>query len=909
MPLTVVSGLPGSPRQTRLIERVLERAAGATALVALPTAAEVSAARLLVAAGTPVGVRVATLDGVVQNQWALRGDGRALVEDLAGDVLAARALVRAGIHDRPGRGAVALLRAVASRQAAVGGRVPAAAGLSGRLLEALRVYRTSLAEAALIERSEAVRLLCDAPAPASAVGITGFRSFDPAAEALIAAWAVKNDVVIELPWVPGNHASEACEALVERLRRSTDVEIVDAGPPSDGRPAELIRIATGLFTGPQPAAGEGAVRLGLAQGDEEEALLLADMALDVIDRGDPPGDITIAFPDLPRHRGWMEHALRERGVPAAVDLDVAVMETAFGRALLRLWDFLDRGMRREDLLAFLRSGFAGVSLSAADAADRRAREGRTIQGLDVLVLAGGARGLIESCKPLARTSVTSENGRKWKSLADRLLANAHGDDSPRLQSDARPDAAAHRLFCGLIQQAVELRGVPVGPGELMEAFASARVRVPADRCADAVLVTTLDRLSRTPVDHALIGGLTAGEVPRRGTEERLQGEAVASVVAMLGVDPDPGERARLERLRFYAATTAARRSLALVRREADDEGAPLRASVFWDEFLDLYRDPRAEEWPATAPRIQRRDEKEQRRGAPRQRRGVLTHQVEDQEAEPCAVSASSLEAYAACPYRWFIERRLAPRAPDVTFDRMAAGSLAHATLAAFHGRLREHFDRVTPQNVEWALRVARECFDAAATSAPRPEGLAERRLRADVWPAVERVVCGDATFLPGFAPAHSEWAFGLDGDGPEVLGAASVKGRADRIDIGPAGIVVIDYKLSTAHPLDKIEKRRLLQLQLYAAAASRRLGLPVVGGLYRSLKTGESRGFILRDHGEGFTSTDRVDPERLRQILDDAVGLATEAAQGMRAGNIEPRPDRDACAFCSAAAFCGQAVT
>lgn len=913
MSLTIVAGLPGAGRQRHTIE-ALSGAARDTrsALLITPTAADAASTRSYVAEVTPVGFRVGTLDGTIRREWALRGDGRTFLDAFPADLLATRALREAGVSEAPGRGAVALLRAISSRHASAGTaeRMPAAAGLPGRLLAALRSYVEALREHGLIEPEAAAANLVGMPAPADLIGVTGFTSFTPAEERLLVSWADRARVFIELPWDEGVAGTAVLQPLVERLV-AAGATVTRLAVQAGERSPELSRIAGTLFAGGPAAPTEGSVRLGLAQGDEAEARCVARFVADAIERGATPESICIAFPDLARHSGWVVHELRDSQIPVVVDIDSSVPETPFGRALLRLWAFCARGMGREDLTAFLRSPFSGAGLAHADRTDATARRRGLSAGPEVLGLAGTARSLVDMCRHLTEKHLDPSTVRKWKSLADELLANAYPGNAPVLASDAVIDAAAHRVFAGLLEQALTLAPGTVTPEELMHSYELGRVRSRAEPTPGCVIVTSLNGLARGFYDHAVIGGLNASEFPRRGTDERMQGDAVGRVVAMLDIAPDPEEHARSERLAFYLAVTAPRRSLDLVRRESDDEGNTLRESVFWDEFLDLYRSPGEGAWPSTGPVLERVDVSERRSGNARRARGLIADaRVLEYLADIECASPSAIEAYNACPYRWFVERRLNPKAPDVSFDRMAAGSLAHAALALFNERIVRSGERVTPQSLDRALELARECYLDVLPSAPHPVGLEEQRLQADVWPSIVRTVTVDATILADFAPAHAEWSFGLEeGDPPVDLGGVALKGRADRIDIGPQGLVVTDYKLAATHSLADIERRGLLQLQLYAAAASQRLGVPVAGGIYRSLRTGEARGFVCRGAGSGFKSGDVVDTARIEELLESAMVAARAAVIGMRAGSIAPRPDRERCSYCAAAPFCPEAVS
>jgi hypothetical protein len=95
-----------------------------------------------------------------------------------------------------------------------------------------------------------------------------------------------------------------------------------------------------------------------------------------------------------------------------------------------------------------------------------------------------------------------------------------------------------------------------------------------------------------------------------------------------------------------------------------------------------------------------------------------------------------------------------------------------------------------------------------------------------------------------------------------------------------------------------------VQLQLYALAASERLGLPVAGGLYRSLSASVDRGFVAKTVAGAFKPNDIVEPSAIDALLAQAVDAARVAYEGMKAGEIAPAPEKGRCQYCAALAFC-----
>jgi len=915
MSLTVVGGLPGSGVQQVLHAALAEAVqAGRSVLLVVPTAGDAARARRALAPAAPVGVRVATLDGLVEAEWAISGDGRRPVRGLQRDVLLARALSVTEGAPSPGRGAVSLLGTIAFRAASAGERSPAAAsGDAMVLVAALRAYRDLLDAHELIEPAEASRALALLAPPADVVGVDGFLELDPAQFELLTGWSNRGaDVTIALPWSEGVAGTAPLDDLVARLR-DHGAAVRDLRGPVDGRSEELVRVGTELFAGAPPGAGEGRVRLAIASGTEGEARLVAGLVADVIARGDDKTAVTIAVPGTRRGITWVLRAFADAGVEATLDVSVAVTETALGRALLHLWSFCRAGMDRGDLTAFLRTPFSGVSLEQADSCDVAWRRGGLAAGEGLLRRVPELRGIVSSCSGASRRGVDSETAKIWKSIADALLASAHPGPSPVPDADGLIDAAVHRAFVTSLEEAVLLGEGEVTADEIWAAFAAGSVHVADADGAGRAIVTSVDNVWRLAPANVVVTGLTASEMPRRGSDDRLEGDVVRGALSALGLTSDAEEHLRRERLAFFLAVSTPRESVALVRREADDEGRVLRESVFWDEFLDLYRKP-GDLLPADGRLQVERAEpgSPETQGAvrPGQRGAVRDRHVLEELAAIESVGPGEVELYAACPYRWYVERKLRQTSPDTAVDAMAAGRAAHDALASFYREwLEQRGGRVTPETVEQAVQRAREHAEAALARGPRATTLEEKRLLASVVPAVVGVVSRDAGFLPGYRPEHLEWSFGLEGDAPVDLGGVLVKGRADRIDVGPEGLVVIDYKRTHASSLAEIRRDGLVQLQLYAAVASARLGLPIAGGLYRSLSTGDDRGFGLPEISEGLKSRDVIDAGELAATIDEAVRLAKAAVEGMRAGRIAPAPLKERCAHCAARPFCPEGVS
>jgi len=908
--VTVIVGLPGDGVPQLLRDAVVASAhTGGAALLAVPAATDAVKARSLITSGTPVGVRVATLRGVVEAEWALVGDGRRLVGGLGRDVLLARALVAAGVTARPGPGAIAVLGALAER-AVRGFEVPVGDALPDRIVRALATYAASLDERGLIERGEACALLALEAPPAAVIAVDGFVRLPHDFETLLVGWGSRAEVVLSLPGSLGHDTVTSWPLLARLAAAGACIRPPEAGR---ARSAELDRISRDLFTAAAPGTAGGDVRLAVTEGEEGEARYAAAVAAELVAGGADPGGIVIAFADPGRHAVWMRRALRDAGVEADVRATVGVGETPFGAALLNLRTCATGGLSRRDLGALVRSTFSGVPIATADGTDAAWRRGGSSAGRGLLRHIVVLDPVISEVLELAHAPIGEDEARRWKKLADWLLANGYPGAAPVPAEDGYLDAAAHRAFCRGLQEALELGAGEVTADELWDRFAATRVEPSAARRPGSVLVTGIESVPTEGAAHVIVGGLTASECPRRGSADRFEGDALGTVLGRLGIDPDEEGQSREERRAFLLAVAAAEAGLTLVRRATDDEGAPLRESVFWDEFLDLYRRP-GEPVPAGKPLVETVTlDPAGRGGRARTERGALSDdRARSELASLTEVSPSEVESYLSCPYKWFVERRLRAHAPDREIDVAAVGGLAHAALASFYREWQARGQRrVTPPTSEAAARLAAEIADDVLLRAGRPEDLETATLLDSIRPAIVALIERDADFLPGYEPAQVEWAFGRDSGVPalDLGGGVALVGRADRVDVGPDGLVIVDYKRTTAHPLAQIRARGLVQLQLYAAAASEALSRPVAGGLYRGLKEGVDRGFVLDGVSETANRNDVIDAAEMAALIEEAVASAVDAASRMRSGHIAPTPSPESCRFCSAAPFCGQAVS
>lgn len=227
---------------------------------------------------------------------------------------------------------------------------------------------------------------------------------------------------------------------------------------------------------------------------------------------------------------------------------------------------------------------------------------------------------------------------------------------------------------------------------------------------------------------------------------------------------------------------------------------------------------------------------------------------------PRQLSATTIEKWIANPYAVFAERILGlevlpplGRQPDAALR----GQIVHDAL----GRFAERFPDRLPQDIRAELiALAKAGLDELA-AAPRV---------AAFW--VPRF----ARFAEWFADTERARRSGIRQTLAEVEGAMvlegpagpfTLKARADRIDIGEAGVVIADYKTGNVEPLvAKAKQGRAPQLPLEAAIAA--------AGGFSGIDTREVAG--LR-----YISASGGEPPGQDCSLPDAADLARQARDGL----------------------------
>ena len=737
---------------------------------------------------------------------------------------------------------------------------------------------------------------------------------------------------MSLTWEKDFAPTRALDATLESLLAVAETVVKVPEPDSAGEIDELLGA---LYTGPAGLVSRGAVRTGLAAGSEAEAALVARFAAEAVAGGTPPERVVVAFPDLSALAPRIQTAFAAEGLACDVDMARPVVSTSLGRSLDALLVLAQGGGDRATAVGVLLGPQSDVSAQTVANLDRLWRRSRVTEPWrllgDIAKLDGSLLGkAAELVRLLTREPLGPGTGKKWESLVNLLLSAAAtrvtaGGESARDWAGAlSSDAGVARAVVRAVGEMASVEGSPFSAGDVRAALRTAVAGGTTGERPGHVQVTEIARLRSRRFDVVIVGGLTAAELPA-GSPDSLADE----LRGLFGSEP-VGRGEEAARFAFYQAISRARNLLVLVRRDADDRGAPVRPSALWEEVVDAYRVPgeNAELWPAAGPPCTRIGEADVASTAPvftqgrrqlrRQAseglcllgspaRGALTDSAVLETLSASEVfSATEVEAYLQCPYRWFYERVVRPEEIDVEVDARAVGTVAHGLLKAFYDALPARLGaaRVTPENSEAATRLLESVIDEFDIGIAT-DGLAEELdlARAARW--VQAAVADDAHVLPGFAPLAHEFSFGQPDQSTVALGGVGFRGRIDRIDQSADAVFVTDYKSSrvvSGHA--KFADEGKIQAVVYALAAREASGLPVAGSVYRSLRSRQMRGFWRHDLVEGPLAlghaADALDEAGFEELVIQTDGMVTSAVAGIRSGNVAREPaNKKTCAFCA----------
>ena len=770
----------------------------------------------------------------------------------------------------------------------------------------------------------------------------GFEDLTGAEWGLLEALSARTDVHVSLPYEPGRPVYASLARTATDLAGLAGGAIVELPPrAAEYLPPELAHLERSLFAvEPQRARLDGAIRFLEGAGTRGTLELVAEEALAAIRSGIAPEEIAIVCPSLDAIRLPLETAFATHGVPVAFEGRVALRATAFGQSLSSLLRFAWQGGERPELYAHLRSPYSGLQRREVDWVEGKLRGRGILRGDRATEVTAELRG--GRTVPLLDVALGEEAPVGIvRSLADSMLRNAHGTVAPPVGIRSRGDLQSHDAVSRTLDELEALVAVGWSIGRRDVLAALERTSLPGERpgAPGRVAIVDLLRARTRRFDTVFVLGLEQGTLPRRNrVEPFLDEDARRSLEQRRGARlerPDPASR---DRYLFATACTRPKRRLVLVRQAVGDEGTPREPSPFWEAVRDLFdeddvrhhtlrrplsaltreieaaptdrerlralaRVAASEPVDAAALALQNGWDRRLRRAVRAFDRPTrLTHErALGLVGSRDAYSVSDLERMASCSSAWFVERYLRPGTIDKGVDRMMRGSILHSALQRFYQQLPSAIpgaDRVTPDNLDAAIALMKECVAQAVETGLRIDAgdLDRRELEQGLQRDLEQLVRDEAAAKSPFLPRELEVSFRSYELEPGVV----VSGKIDRVDRDPMGAlgIVVDYKSGAASSASQIRDRDLLQIPLYMLVLRDQLGLEPVGGVYVPVGGGRRPRGLLRagpDAVPGFNARDYLEPDEFDEAIAAARSTAVGLVERIRGGDVRHDPQGGDC--------------
>lgn len=778
------------------------------------------------------------------------------------------------------------------------------------------------------------------------------------------ARVVDVEITVSLAYEAGRRVFAARAGSFERLRALAATHTVLEADDSSyaeaaRRPLRLLERALFQFDSDSSSADPLPISNGvvsLLSGEDGLAELTAVAAqIDLLcSNGYAPEEIAVVYrsPDL--HSSVIDHVFTRTGIPFTGDRTTAVTDIPLGRgflALLRcaLAPELATG---DDLIAYLATPGLVKNSSLLDTL------AATLKLHGIVDLPGALAQWEQigwSVDLLDRIRTAAEQGsvpllNELQYWLERLFALPGAERAEVFSEYGESDAQAFVALLAALNQLLKVAKAGkaasrvLAPQSVVELLSGLRTLAKPSSSTGVQVCDPLALRGRR-YRALFLCGLNTGEFPATAEPNSLLDTAARTELAKSAglVLPLPADRLARERYLFYAAVTRPTERLFLSYHRAARDGTVLARSSFLDEIerhLTLAEDlggdftydgvdveyVERDRDPSGSAAVERSPESTAVLHSDQVHVPSLARLFKDRES----FAAGDLEKFASCPVKWFIEEVLDPRQFVPTSTALRLGELAHTVLQSVLSKLVDSSRGSKPltlENLPAARTLLAEELDRHKQKLDLGDDLSLSaeltRLQVNLnrWLQLE----AESAEANPFAPQLFELSFGTGtAHGPltlESVGAPiQLSGRIDRVDTDSqtGSVAVRDYKLSrnsTQFPAAQWLPQTKLQVALYMLAMRRLLNLDPVAGTYQPLSAADQRPRgLLRDcpvtetaKGGYYVTNDYLGDGEFEALLAECEQLAVAAAEEMREGVLEPRPQTCCPSGCSYPGICRSA--
>lgn len=914
-----------------------------------------------------VGVNVSTFDEWVRDQWKLYGSSDRLLSTTLRKVFFQQVLDGMSTDElgslNAGKGTVELLSKLAPEYLTELDQIMNSGQLSAGQMSACKVlerYKALLEEKSYVEGCQCLDyLLQSIPAQGAALIFSRVEDLSEARLQFVRRLSQKRDVAFSL-YVPEGPAGYAAEQQLELVGGSgcdcrVDVELAPAAKSQELNDllARVFRATEGNEVTPS-----GAVTFLSPLGQLAEAESISRYISQCVESGSKSFVVYTSNPQ----KVWdaLSQKLAAKGIAAHYKRSVRIQDSLAGRAFASLIDAYVTLRERAELeknidyqasehqmgdmswwpprtlTDYLISPISGISVERAWMLDKSWRGNRTLYATRVLETLSKAAMSSRLCAETIKSLELGRIGSAAQRIIEYLSAEASDEQSEVAQSKETllQNQESLKVMSKIVSSAQELHeaGLKLTPQTLksfIDLCKNQAVMTPVSNGVKSdiqVLIAPVNQAhSFEPYmfDTVIFQGMDTLNFGVKASDGALQ-----EFVRHASKTPKVSEFARYQR-DFYTALTTASTSVAFEKVEQKDvfnavalsevkacypkDYAKKTGLVRGEEEVLVNLLPQASdpERVAELPTIESGEIDPKLKNIvvlPRH----LTRETLEQELQGLIevsreglplLSASQIETYLECPYKWFTQRRIKISQVDTEFAPMQMGTfihrvleLTHATLlaealgcdvaevdSAVEPMLLQDVDgsRITSDNLDHAKQVLDICFaqvwdeqfnniNRASSNELIPHSIQERKQVENIRKELKDLLEFEASHFIGYQPRFFELRFGREENVVEYAGA-QFTGSIDRVDVNAHGqALIIDYK----HKVTKDLKAYSAKLSLDSELSKEILPRHVQSAIYAQIMRKQLTKYKLEPVAAIYLGT----KEQKDKPSFALAGMATEAA-------------------------------
>lgn len=858
-----------------------------------------------------VGVNVSTFDEWMRDQWKLYGNSDRLLSTTLRKVFFQQVLDGMSADElgslNAGKGTMELLSKLAPEYLTELDQIMTFGQLSAGQMSVCKVlerYKALLEEKSYVEVCQCLDyLLQSIPAQGPALIFSRVEDLSEARLKFVSELSQKREVAFSL-YVPEGPAGYAAEQQLELVGGLGCDCRVDAELAPAAKSQELNDLLARVFraTEGNEVTPSGAVTFLSPLGQLAEAESISRYISQCVESGSKSFVVYTSNPQ----KVWeaLSQKLAAKGIAAHYKRSVRIQDSLAGSAFASLIDaYVTLSERAEleknidyqasehqmgdmswwpprSLTDYLISPISGISVERAWMLDKSWRGNRTLYATRVLETLSKAAKSSRLCAETIKSLELGRIGSAAQRIIEYLSAEASDEQPESAQSKETllQNQESLKVMSKIVSSAQELHeaGLKLTPQTLksfIDLCKDQSVMMPVSNGIKSDIQVLIAPVSQAHsfephmFDTVIFQGMDTLNFGVKASDGALQ-----EFVRHASKTPKVSEFARYQR-DFYTALTTASTSVAFEKVEQKDVFNAVALSEVKacypkdyakktgvargeeDVLVNLLPQATDPERVAELPTIESGEIDPKLKNIvvlPRH----LTREILEQELQGLIevsreglplLSASQIETYLECPYKWFTQRRIKISQVDTEFAPMQIGTFIHRVLELTHATLLAEAlgcdvadvdlavesallqdipgSRITSDNLDHAKQVLDSCFaqvwdeqfnniNRASSNELIPHSIQERKQVENIREDLKNLLEFEASHFIGYQPRFFELRFGREENVVEYAGA-QFTGSIDRVDVNAHGqALIIDYKHKATKDLKAYSAKLSLDSEL-----------------------------------------------------------------------------------------------